>query len=449
MMKTLRMPIVAGIISLFIIIVAVAIGWRFLNGDSSLLRNVTVQHELITPNADGDLDVTTISYEISRNSAVSIYFENEAGERFYFRENKRRGAGEYEVLFSGVVEGYTLEDEAIDGRILSRLLQNGTYSWVISAEDENGVVETAQGQLRIAEADTILPEVRNFTIFPISKTFTPNRDGINDRIKPQFFLPKDVEQVRVYLRTEDGFEYAISELERDVPATKEGMHVFDWDGGVDDGATPPPDGTYTVVVETRDSEGQQVRVEDELTIEFGGVPRADIFAPPAGETLAFDATAVFLCDTLQFTLTVQNYGTTPVRTSGPAPGTVYDSTWNYNTVGWPTESGVFRVGIGFENELSPYPFRWAVGDVADLEKIGDSYYLMPGERAVVTGGIRVVDTFGVRNPQPMWAGLIHEDVEISQLNNNVDPHAILIDIPDEENRLECEEREIPQRVEEE
>ena len=41
--------------------------------------------------------------------------------------------------------------------------------------------------------------------------------------------------------------------------------------------------------------------------------------------------------------------------------------------------------------------------------------------------------FGVRNPQPVWVGLIHEDVEISQFNNRVDPHSILLDLPDEGN----------------
>ena len=85
MSKNLRLPIIAGIISIIIIAVAVAIGWRILNGDNQLLRNVSFQHEALTPNADGDTDVTTIKYEISRNATVSIFFENEEGERFYFR----------------------------------------------------------------------------------------------------------------------------------------------------------------------------------------------------------------------------------------------------------------------------------------------------------------------------------------------------------------------------
>jgi hypothetical protein len=55
----------------------------------------------------------------------------------------------------------------------------------------------------------------------------------------------------------------------------------------------------------------------------------------------------------------------------------------------------------------------------------------------------LIGPFGLRNPQPVWAGLIHEDVEISQFNNRVDPHQILVDIPDEGNIFECQERAIP------
>jgi hypothetical protein len=150
-----------------------------------------------------------------------------------------------------------------------------------------------------------------------------------------------------------------------------------------------------------------------------------------------------MCDTITVEMTIENYGLAPIRTTGPEPGTVYDSDWNYNTLGWHTESGAWRAAIGYENEIANYPFRWALGTQDELEKIGDHYYLMPGQRVVVTGVIRVVGPFGERNPQPVWAGLIHEDVEISAVNNRVDPHEILVDIPDEANMEACEPREIP------
>lgn len=436
-------PVLVVIVALLLVVTAVFLADRLLNGDDSLLRNVVVTEETITPNADGDTDATAISYQLSRNADVSIYFENEAGERFYFRQVKPRGAGDYRVLFSGVVDGYTLPDDQIEGEILTRLLQDGLYTWTVEAVDDDGAVEQVQGQITIAQADTELPDMRTFSL--TNPQFTPNRDGISDRSQAQFFLAKDVDEIRVFLRMPDGQEIPISEYEQDVPAGTAGWHYYDYEGGVDNGAMPPADGTYPIVAVARDLEGQQVRVEDELTIAYGGVPRADIFSPPTGETVAFSSTAVAICDTLHFTLTVRNYGTTPIRTSGPPPGTTYDSDWNYNTLGWHTESGVFRVGIGYENELTNYPYRWAVGSTEDLTEIDGHYYLMPGERAVVTGAIRLVDLFGDRNPQPVWAGLIHEDVEVAQFNSRVDPHAILVDAPDANNMPECEPREVPLR----
>jgi hypothetical protein len=95
--------------------------------------------------------------------------------------------------------------------------------------------------------------------------------------------------------------------------------------------------------------------------------------------------------------------------------------------------------------LSNYPYRWALGNPEDLTEIDGHYYLMPGDRALITGGIRVVDVFGNRNPQPIWAGLIHEDVEISQFNNRVDPRDVLVDVPGPGTTTNCEPRPVPIR----
>ncbi len=447
MFEQKRTPLVVGALALILVLLAVAIGWRVVRGDDSLLRNVNVAASEISPNADGVDDVTTISYRLSRNGHVSIYFENENGDRFYFREEKSRGAGDYRVAFSGIVDGFILPDDQIQGQILSRLLPDGLYTWTVEATDERGVTERQQGQITIRDGDPELPDMRNFTL---DRTiFTPNRDGIDDRLRAQFFLTKDVADLRVFLLMPDGAEQPVLEYEQNVPARSAGWHYYDYAGGVDEGATPPPDGTYPIVAIARDEEGQVVRVESAFTIQYGGVPRAHIFPPPTGDTVSWNVTAVTICDTLYFTLTVENYGTTPIRTSGPPPGTVYDSDWNYNTLGWFTESGAFRVGIGYENEITNYPYRWAVGSPEDLTEIDGQYYLMPGDRAVVTGGIRLTNVFGVRNPQPVWAGLIHEDVEVSQFNSRVDPAAILVDAPDEGHMPTCESRDLPLRPQEE
>ena len=423
------------VVALLVVITAVLIGWRIVRGDGALLRNVSFQHSEIRPNADGDTDITLIEYELSRNAAVSIYFENETGDRFYFRNGRLRGAGDYRVYFGGIVDGYQLPHEQIEGEIIYRVLQDGLYTWTVAATDDNGHTELAQGQLTIAQADTQLPQIRDFALD--KATFTPNRDGIDDRLLIQLYLDKEVESLRVFLQMPNGQEVPIAEQERNIPANMPGRHYFDYEGGVDRGATPPPDGTYPVIAVAQDRIGQQMRVADELTIQFGGVPRGLIFPPPTGRTVEFNSRSIPLCHTLTFTLTVENYGTTPLRTTGPAPGVVYDSDWNYNTLGWHTESGAFRIGIGFENEMTNYPYRWAIGGPDDLQEIDGHYYLMPDQRAIVTGGIRIVGSLGERNPQPMWAGLIHEDVEV--VNTRVDVQDILIDLPADYQMQSCDD----------
>lgn len=425
-------------VALTVVLVAVAIGWRLVRGDGSLLRDAVVLHDEISPNADGDTDITEVTYTLSRNARVSIFFSDEAGTRYYFRKEQPRGAGDYSVNFSGVVDGYLLPGEEYEADVVQRLLQNGTYTWHIEATESSGYSEEATGEIRIVDADAALPEIRNFSLD--RERFTPNQDGISDRLTIDLFLPKQAE-VQVFLVRDDGTRIPISERPTDRPPGEPGRHIFDYDGGIDRGSGPPPDGVYPVVAVSEDLEGQKMIVESEVAIELGGVPYAHILSPVSGDTVAVNSTAVALCDTLYFTMTVENYGSTPLRTSGPPPGTVYDSDWNYNTVGAPTQSGVWRVGIGYENALSDYPFRWSLGANDELTEIDGHYYLMPGQRSVVTGGIRVVDRFGVRNPQPMWAGLIHEDVAISLFNNRVDPKAIQVEIAAGEPLPTCEERD--------
>jgi hypothetical protein len=55
------------------------------------------------------------------------------------------------------------------------------------------------------------------------------------------------------------------------------------------------------------------------------------------------------------------------------------------------------------------------------------YYLRPGQRATVTGGIVLDQIIESRNPQYFWAGLIHEDVEIALINNRVKPNRVTIE----------------------
>jgi hypothetical protein len=56
------------------------------------------------------------------------------------------------------------------------------------------------------------------------------------------------------------------------------------------------------------------------------------------------------------------------------------------------------------------------------------YYLPPNTRTTITGGIGITEV-QPRNPVQFFAGLIHEDVEIAAINQNVDPQPVRIDEP--------------------
>ena len=392
-----------------------------------LLSQVSVAPARISPNADGKDDVTLISYRISRSANVSIYFERagDPSQRFYFRQERRRSQGRYNVYWGGVIEGETrYESQFTTATVKRKVLPNGLYNWFIEAVDDAGRRQVVQGALEIVDADTQLPELQNFSVSP--QEFTPNQDGIDDRVAIDYYLTKQAD-VRVYLLGPDGAQYPLAEKEREVKPGEVGLHVYDYDGGVDRGADPPADGTYTVVAEAEDRVGQLVVVNSTLTIKEGGVPRADIVQA----YVEFWPTIVPLGGTLYFTATVENFGKVPIRTSGPPPATPYRSDQNFNSLQWYEEPGVWRFGIDFETNSTgrPYPYRYAIGNENALTVRvinGKEYrYLMPGQRALITGSIQIVDK-PPRNPIYFWGGLIHEDVRIDAFNDHVSPKQISI-----------------------
>ena len=87
-----------------------------------IITNASVVPATISPNADGADDITRISYSIRRPSDVSIYFVDKDGQKHYFRDDRHRGARDYNVLWGGVIDG--------------RVLPDGEYTWVIQATDE-------------------------------------------------------------------------------------------------------------------------------------------------------------------------------------------------------------------------------------------------------------------------------------------------------------------------
>jgi hypothetical protein len=325
------------------------------------------------------------------------------------------------VDFGGVVD---VEGEAL---VKARVLRDGSYAIVVEATDDNGHIERAQLPFTVADADTIVPELRGFTVSdPI---FSPNRDGVQDRVTINYYLTKPA-NVLVYLENDEGNKFPIAEQQGALTPVKPGevgTHTYDYEGGVDQGAQPPPGGTYTLVAFAEDRVGQKVELTRTLTITDGGVPRATIL----NLDVEYSDTIVPVGGTLCITATVENYGDTPVRTTGPAPGTAYTSDQNFNSLGWHQSSGAWRFGLDFDgNPAYPYPFRWALGRPEELEKKvingTEFYYLMPGRRAQITGCIEILSA-PPRNPTVFYGGLLHEDVWT--VNDQVDPLWITFDEP--------------------
>lgn len=378
-----------------------------------LLTRVGVEPDTISPRPGASNRAAKITYSLSRPARVNVYLADAQGIRHLLRENQARAAGDYEILFGGSVNNQTLPD--------------GTYQVVVEAKDDSGVGAVMPATLKIVDADTTLPQMQNFTVFP--QEFTPNQDGLDDRVTIRYYLTKPA-QVTVYL-TDGKTKYPIDEKKETTLLTEDklsevGAHEYDYDAGIDRGAPPPPDGTYTVVAEAVDTNGNVVREERPLTIKDGGTPRASIIGS-AGD---FNPRVIPLGATLYFTVTVKNVGTVPIRTKGPEPGFVYTTSQNYSTVEQFEEPGIWRVGIDSEgNSIGrQYPYRWQLGmskELTSIEREGKTiYYLMPGQVVTVSGGIKITDKPPKIDPF-YWLGLVQEQVRI--VEDHVEPTRITVE----------------------
>ncbi|MCS6774348.1 MAG: hypothetical protein RMM31_10225 [Anaerolineae bacterium] len=388
-----------------------------------IVSDASVAPNVISPNADGSDDLAWIRYRLHVPARVSIYLTDAAGRRHYIRREVLRVARPvpYELLFNGIGEN-------------GRLLPNGEYTWTVEAVTDDGYVGRQSGTLIVREADLPAPKIGEFTTS--TNAFTPNRDAIEDHVYINV-VTLTPGRLRVYVMGEGGFRYEVPRQEGlrrllDEDDLLPGRYFYDYDGGIDLGADPPPDGEYVIVAELEDRVGQRDVLTAPLTIRDSGRPVAEIVIQPNGNGIAWSGVGrtpeltLRLGDTLYFTTTIRNVGTTPIRTAGPFdPNDCYTMSTNRYTKGYPEEPGVWRVGINYEtNTGEDHPWRWAVGTLDDLEKVEHNgatlYYLPPGKQVVVRGCI-VLDRIPPRNPFRIWGALIQEQVEIAPINSYVTP----------------------------
>src|SRR5262245_38800535 len=126
----MRIPVwLTLVLAVLALLVVLAAGQMLMRPNLPLITAAAFDPATITPNADGDDDITKVTYSLSRNADVTITLESGDSKVYVFRQDEPRIAQDYGVYFSGVVDGYTLPGETIAGEVRRRLLPDGTYAW--------------------------------------------------------------------------------------------------------------------------------------------------------------------------------------------------------------------------------------------------------------------------------------------------------------------------------
>src|SRR5690606_26970667 len=111
--------------------------------------------------------------------------------------------------------------------------------WTLTATGtERDEQASASGTLSVREGDAELPLITSFTLAP--SVFTPNQDGITDRVGISAVVQKPDVDVTAYLLDEKGQRYVIARrVLQTSPDIQGERYEFDYEGGVDINADPP------------------------------------------------------------------------------------------------------------------------------------------------------------------------------------------------------------------
>ena len=208
----MRIPrLLTLLVALAVVGIVILAGMQLVQPARALVEEAAFDRATITPNADGDNDLSTLTYTLTRNAQVTVTLIDAEGQEYYFRDSEARVPNTYRVNFGGVVHGYTLPGETVQGEIEARLLANGTYTWRLTAVADDGEVGQVSGSLTIEDADNTLPELVDFDVSP--EIFTPNQDGIDDRLTINVYVTKDA-TLSMYLEERGRQAYVTEVTER-------------------------------------------------------------------------------------------------------------------------------------------------------------------------------------------------------------------------------------------
>jgi hypothetical protein len=361
---------------------------------------VQLSAETFEPTSSGQ--TLNISYNIGRESEVSIYLIDAAGTQFDLRRDEPRTAADdaYTLRFDGTVP----TDDPVLKR---RLLPSGDYTVVVAATAENGETAAQRLPLRISGTDLPLPDIENLAVAP--EAISPNADAVDDVAEITYQLPFSA-TVDIALATPAGQQFALLTRSEEGP----GPQRFVWDGKRPDGSLLP-NGVYTYTISVADDFGNLAQRQGTITLVEVGQPEARIvYANIAPRR-------VMLGSTITVTLRIRNTGTVPIRTYGPPSGYTYSTDQVFSSVEdgrYISQAGGFwRIGMDWDANsgggAKRYPFRWALSQKPPEQwKIpGVEDWLMPGEEVEVVGRVVVQQR---ETKMSFYVGLIQDGVGFFQ-----------------------------------
>jgi hypothetical protein len=402
-MKILRFLVrIIGLGSIAVVLIAC--------GQREVLSNVTTSTDVITPNGDGVDDALTINYTIGEQATISVFLEDQAGERYILRDKQMRvpSSEAYSLLFDGTVN-------ATDPGIVQQVLPDGMYTYTIEAAPvAGGPSSTATGQISVREAADQPPEIEDLSV---TEQFSPNEDADDDVAYFSYRLPVTATVTINFVDQNNASIPFITELQEGPFA-----HSHIWDGKRPDGSLVSS-GTYTYTIVARDQVGNIVQHQGQIEVVSPGRSSAVVtFAQIAPVRIA-------LGSALTVRVRVKNTGDVPIKTQGPPSGYEYSTDDIFSSIEdhtWDDKGGGFwRVALDWGGGHG-YPFRWAMSPrpMDQWVKPGEWDYLQPGEEVEITGSVRIEQR---EDRMQFYVGLAHEGVGYPV--NNVARTLVCVGIP--------------------
>ena len=382
--------------------ICMVLGAFLLTGCSTtpLLSTVAISAPSLSPSGAGES--VNVSYTIGKTASVSVELVDANGVRYLLRDNVERKASSdaYQLRIDGTAP-------TGDPVLQQRALPSGTYQAVVTATTATGERATGQVALTINSADTPPPMIENLVAFPT--TISPNADGRDDVSEITYQLPVTA-TVDISIMTPDGRTLPFITGEESGPQ----VHRQVWNGKTTDGQILP-NGEYTYTIRALDRYGNIVTTSDTITIADSGQPEATI-------TYSYMAPqALLLGDVLTVTIRIENTGTVPIRTYGPASGYEYTTNDVFSSIAdgkYTAKSGGFwRIGVDWDansgGAAKRYPYRWAMTprtpDQWKIPYVEDEF--LPGERCEVVARIKILQQ---ENKMGFYVGLIQDGVGFFQ-----------------------------------